>query len=460
MKISVIGCGYLGAVHAATLASMGHQVTGIDLDPRKIDHLNRGFSPFFEAGLEELLHAGRRNGTLRFTSSYEGIDDAEVHFLCVGTPQSKTGQGADLSHLVAAAGSLAPQLRAGAVVVGKSTVPVGTVDLLGRMLAGTGALLGWNPEFLRQGTAVADSLHPDRLVYGVDGTDGGRVAEVLDAVYAPLLAAGTPRLVVGTRTAELIKSAANAFLSLKLSYVNALSEFCDASGADVQDLSLALGMDARIGGTFLRAGVGFGGGCLPKDLRSLKAQAQELGVDAVEQLMGWVDGANGSARRRTVDAARTLCGGRLGGRRITVLGAAFKPNTDDIRDSPALDIAVQLAAQGANVVVTDPRAINNAWLQYPQLRFEPNTRSALDGAELVLLLTEWADYVALDPVEAAAVVARPVMLDGRNALDAALWRTAGWEYHGIGRGADGAAAAGAGAHTTSGTAAAVRSAAV
>ncbi|WP_427017678.1 UDP-glucose dehydrogenase family protein [Pseudarthrobacter sp. P1] len=436
MKITVIGCGYLGAVHAATLASLGHHVTGIDVDARKIDHLSRGFSPFFEPGLEELLHAGRREGTLKFTALYEGIDDADVHFLCVGTPQSKTDDRADLAHLMAAAGALAPHLRPGAVVAGKSTVPVGTTAKLADLFAGTGVELALNPEFLRQGTAVKDSLAPDRLVYGVaEGAGGQRAVDVLDGVYAPLLAAGTPRLVTSPATAELIKSSANAFLALKLSYINALAELCDATGADVEELAQAMGLDERIGATYLGAGVGFGGGCLPKDLRSFRAQAQELGVDSVAGLMALADGINTDARHRTVEAARRLCGGVLGGRRITVLGAAFKPGTDDIRDSPALDIASRLAARGADVVVTDPRAINNAWLQYPQLCFEPNTMAALNGAELVLLLTEWNEYLRLDPASVAAVVSRTVLLDGRNALDGGTWRAAGWDYRGIGRGA-------------------------
>lgn len=443
MKISVIGCGYLGAVHAATLASMGHTVVGIDVDAAKIAQLDRGTAPFHEPGLDELLRDGRANGRLAFSTSFADAASAQLHFLCVGTPQSKTSDGADLSYLVSAIESVLPFLAPRAAVVGKSTVPVGTVEMLRGVLAGRpDVLLGWNPEFLRQGTAVKDSLVPDRLVYGVPGgkdsakrpdSTGAAVTSVLDTVYAPLLSAGIPRLVCNFATAELIKSASNAYLATKLSFINAMGELCDASGADVTELGEAMGLDPRIGGRYLHAGLGFGGGCLPKDIRSLRVQAQTLGVDSVDAWMAAVDGINRSQRSRTVEAARELCGGQLGGRRVTVLGAAFKPDTDDIRDSPALDVAQQLADSGAHVTVTDPAAINNAWLRYPQLRFEAEVEQALDGAELVLLLTEWEAYRALSPAAAGGLVRRRNILDARNALDAAAWSAAGWTVRGLGR---------------------------
>lgn len=453
MKISVIGCGYLGAVHAATLASLGHEVTGVDTDANKVDHLSRGFAPFYEPGLEDLLRAGRRSGALRFSTDFSAAAEATVHFLCVGTPQSKTSDVADLSHLQAAMASLLPQLKVGDVVVGKSTVPVGTTSALQLELAAVpGVAMGWNPEFLRQGTAVRDSLVPDRLVYGVpertaaatDGATDGAIDKpdpvtlALDAVYRPLLDAGVPRLVVGFRTAELIKSAANAFLATKVSFINAMAQLCESSGADVTQLAAAMGLDPRIGGRYLQAGLGFGGGCLPKDLRSFRAQAGGLGVESVERWMRLVDTINLEQRRRTVQLSGQLCDGDVGGRQITVLGAAFKPDTDDVRDSPAIDVAVQLAAQGAHVTVTDPRAINTAWMRYPQLRFESKTFAALDGADLVLLLTEWDEYVALDPHLAGAAVRRRVVLDARNALPAGAWTRAGWTYRGLGIGAAGA----------------------
>jgi UDPglucose 6-dehydrogenase len=443
VRISVIGCGYLGAVHAATLASMGHTVVGIDVDSAKVEDLRSGAAPFFEPGLDELLCDGRTSGRLTFSTDFAAAAGAQLHFLCVGTPQSKTSGGADLSYLVSATESLLPHLGRGAAVVGKSTVPVGTVEMIGGILAGRpDVMLGWNPEFLRQGTAVKDTLVPDRLVYGVPGGKSAAfepgsgapqgVTDVLDTVYAPLLFVGIPRLVCNFATAELIKSASNAYLATKVSFINAMSELCDASGADVSELSEAMGLDPRIGNRYLHAGPGFGGGCLPKDIRSLKAQAAELGVESMTEWMGLVDSVNTRQRRRTVEAARALCAGHLAGRTVTVLGAAFKPDTDDIRDSPALDVALQLAAAGAHVTVTDPKAINNAWMRYPQLRFEPSTKRALEDAELLLLLTEWDEYRSLSPVAAGQLVRRRTVLDARNVLDGAAWEAAGWNVRGLG----------------------------
>ncbi|MGN7198684.1 UDP-glucose dehydrogenase family protein [Arthrobacter sp. SAFR-044] len=443
MKMSVIGCGYLGAVHAATLASMGHTVVGIDVDPTKVAQLAQGAAPFHEPGLNELLEDGRTTGRLRFSTDPAEAGSAQVHFLCVGTPQDKTSDAADLTFLVSAAAALLPHLAEGAVVVGKSTVPVGTVEMLrGVLAARPDVLLGWNPEFLRQGTAVKDSLVPDRLVYGVEG---GRTAAfhpatgapldvtaALDAVYEPLLAAGTPRLVCNFATAELIKSAANAYLATKVSFINAVAELCEASGADVTELSEAMGLDPRIGSRYLHAGLGFGGGCLPKDIRSFRTQAATLAVPAVEDWMRVVDAVNVGQRERTVGLAAELCGGTLAGRSITVLGASFKPDTDDIRDSPALDVADRLAAAGAHVTVTDPKAVNLAWRRYPGLRFEASTEKALRDAELVLLLTEWDEYRQLCPAAAGQQVRRRVVLDGRNALDAGAWREQGWVVRGLG----------------------------
>ncbi|GGH90287.1 UDP-glucose dehydrogenase family protein [Arthrobacter liuii] len=454
MKISVIGCGYLGAVHAATLASMGHTVVGIDVDPAKVQQLAQGVAPFHEPGLDELLRDGRDTGRLLFSTDPADARGANVHFLCVGTPQDKTSDAADLTFLVSATVALLPHLAAGAVVVGKSTVPVGTVDMLrGLLEARPDVLLGWNPEFLRQGTAVKDSLVPDRLVYGVDG---GRpaafnpasgaplgVTAALDAVYEPLLSAGIPRLVCNFATAELIKSAANAYLATKVSFINAVAELCDAAGADVSELSEAMGLDPRIGSRYLHAGLGFGGGCLPKDIRSFRTQAAALGVPAVEDWMRLVDSVNLGQRERTAALAAELCGGTVAGRSITVLGASFKPDTDDIRDSPALDVADRLAAAGAHVTVTDPKAVNLAWRRYPRLRFEASMGRALQDAELVLLLTEWDEYRRLCPAAAGQQVRRRVVLDARNVLDAAAWQEQGWVVRGLGTSAGALTAAAA-----------------
>ena len=435
MNISVIGCGYLGAVHAATLSALGHHVTGIDTDPARVSRLAAGAVPFHEPGLAALLTAGLREGTLRFTADIAEAAGSDVHFICVGTPQEKTTQRADLGFVTSAIDSLRAHLHPGATVVGKSTVPAGTSAVLADLLKGTGVDLAWNPEFLRQGTAVQDSLQPDRLVYGVPGGKAGaRVTRVLDEVYAPLLDAGVPRIVTGLTTAELAKSAANAFLALKVSYLNGIAGVCDSVGADVVDLAQVLGLDPRIGSRYLKSGAGFGGGCLPKDLRSLRTQALDSGAGQLADLLGLVDTLNVGARDRIHAAAEEMCGGDLSGRRITVLGAAFKPNTDDIRDSPSIDIALQLALSGAQVTVTDPKATPGAWLQYPQLRFEADTSTALRGAELTLLLTEWNEYLSLDPARVSQLVARDAVIDGRNALDPARWRSAGWEYRGVGRG--------------------------
>ncbi|MDP5227668.1 MULTISPECIES: UDP-glucose/GDP-mannose dehydrogenase family protein [Arthrobacter] len=433
MRISVIGCGYLGAVHAATLASMGHDVVGIDTDESKVRLLSRGVAPFYEPGLEELLAHTTAQGTLRFSRDFSETSGADVHFLCVGTPQSKTGDGADLGYLLAATQELRRHARAGSLVVGKSTVPVGTVDVLGDLLAERGdLLLAWNPEFLRQGTAVKDSLVPDRLVYGAEGPQEKRAVEMLDAVYAPLLGAGVPRIVCNFATAELIKSAANAYLATKLSFINAMGELCDAAGADVVALSEAMGLDPRIGARYLHAGLGFGGGCLPKDIRSLRTQAGSLGVTALEDWMGSVDTINREQRARSVSLAADLLGGSVAGRQVTVLGAAFKPDTDDIRDSPAMDVAMRLVEAGAHVTVTDPKAINNAWLRFPQMRFETKPLAALDGAELVVLATEWDEFCRLDPAVAGKLVRRRLLLDTRNALDADSWAAEGWTVAGLG----------------------------
>jgi UDPglucose 6-dehydrogenase len=424
---------------------MGHTVVGIDVDAGKVDQLARGAAPFHEPGLDELLRNGWSTGRLTFSTDAAGAQEAQVHFLCVGTPQDKTSDAADLTFLVSAIETLLPRLAAGAVVVGKSTVPVGTVEMLRGVLARRpDVMLGWNPEFLRQGTAVKDSLVPDRLVYGVDGGRGAAfhprsgapvgVTVALDAVYEPLLRAGIPRLVCNFATAELIKSAANAYLATKVSFINAVAGLCDASGADVAELAEAMGMDPRIGGRYLHAGLGFGGGCLPKDIRSFRTQAAHAGATALDDLMQLVDSVNQGQRERTVALAAELSGGSVAGRSITVLGASFKPDTDDIRDSPALDVADRLAAAGAHVTVTDPKAINHAWRRYPRLRFEASTERALEGAELVLLLTEWDEYRRLCPAAAGARVRRRVVLDARNALDTAAWQANGWSVRGLGAG--------------------------
>lgn len=436
MRISVIGCGYLGAVHAACMAKLGHEVVGIDVDERKISDLANAKAPFFEPGLDSLLREVQDTGRLSFTTDVSAAAGSEVHFICVGTPQKKGENAADLTYVDAAATALLPYIAPGNIVVGKSTVPVGTATRLAKLVNDQveTAHLVWNPEFLREGHAVADTLNPDRLVYGVnDGSEDHTAVSVLDDVYASSLATGTPRLVADYATAELVKTAANSFLATKISFINAMAEVCEATGADVTRLAEAIGLDDRIGRKFLQAGIGFGGGCLPKDIRAFMARAGELGADQALTFLREVDAINMRRRTRVVELARELCEGSLLGKRITVLGAAFKPESDDVRDSPALSIAAQLQLQGAVVTVTDPKALANAARRFPELHYESDLDRAIVKADVLLLLTEWQQYRDLDPYQLVSQVSSLRVLDGRNVLDAAKWRAAGWTYRGMGR---------------------------
>ena len=435
MRISVVGCGYLGAVHAACMAELGHEVTGIDVDEAKIEALSAGRAPFYEPGFEELLTRALGTGRLRFTTTPgDDLAGVDLHFIAVGTPQSETG-AADLSYVDAAVQTLLAGASPGSVVAGKSTVPVGTAARLAERLAERDLALVWNPEFLREGFAVEDTLHPDRIVYGLPADPGpAQLARArLDEAYARLLSDGIPQIVTDYATAELVKVAANSFLATKISFINAMAELCEATGGDVTALASALGHDDRIGRRFLGAGVGFGGGCLPKDIRAFVARAQELGVHDAVSFLREVDAINQRRRDRVVDLALRSLGDRMPGARVVVLGAAFKPNSDDIRDSPALDIAHRLHQLGAQVSVTDPKALGAVARRHPDLATEPDLHRALRDADLVLLLTEWAEYAGIDPSAAAGLVRRPAIIDGRNALDPARWRAAGWTYQGLGR---------------------------
>ncbi len=441
LRISVIGTGYLGATHAAAMAEFGFEVLGLDIDPEKIATLTAGQVPMYEPGLSELLlkhvagHEGS-TGRLRFTTSaQEAAEFGDVHFVCVNTPQRKGEFAADMSYVDAAIDALAPHLTRPVLVVGKSTVPVGSAGRLAERLAalapvGEGAELAWNPEFLREGFAVQDTLRPDRIVIGARS---GRAEELLREVYAEPIAAGVPFLVTDYATAELVKTAANSFLATKISFINAMAEVCEAAGADVTQLSAALALDDRIGGKFLNSGLGFGGGCLPKDIRAFMARAGELGADQALTFLREVDSINMRRRSRMVELAREQCAGGFLGRRIAVLGAAFKPNSDDIRDSPALNVAAQIQLQGAQVTVYDPKAMDNARKMFPGLAYADSALEAAEGAHVVLHLTEWQEFRALDPAELGAVVAERRLLDGRNVLDADAWRAAGWTYRALGR---------------------------
>jgi UDPglucose 6-dehydrogenase len=441
VRITVIGTGYLGTTHAACMAELGHEVLGLDILPEKVAALASGAVPMYEPGLEELLRrhvAGLpgSSGRLRFTTSWEEVGAfGEIHFVCTNTPQRRGEFACDMSYVESAFDLLAPHLERPVLVVGKSTVPVGSADRLARRLAerapaGELAEVAWNPEILREGYAVEDTLHPDRLVIGVRSE---QAEAVLRELYAPLLAQGTPLVVTDFPTAELVKTAANSFLATKISFINAMAEVCEASGADVVQLSGALAYDARIGGRYLNAGLGFGGGCLPKDIRAFMARAGELGADQALTFLREVDSINMRRRSRMVELAREQCGGGFLGRRVAVLGAAFKPDSDDVRDSPALNVAGQIQLQGGQVTVYDPKAMDNARALFPSLSFAGSALEAAEGAHVVLHLTEWREFRTMDPEVLGQVVSERRILDGRNVLDPQQWRGAGWTYRALGR---------------------------
>jgi UDPglucose 6-dehydrogenase len=432
LKISVIGTGYLGATHAACISSLGFEVVGIDTDPAKVATLQQGRVPFFEPDLEDLLAKEIATGRLTFSSSFDDIKDADVHFICVGTPQVKDGLAADLTYVNGALESIAPIIKAGSLVVGKSTVPVGTAARLrARLLElNPDADLAWNPEFLREGFAVDDTLHPNRLVVGVTND---RAEAILKEVYAKNLEEKTPWVRADLPTSELVKVAANSFLATKISFINAMAEICEAAGGDVTVLAKAIGYDPRIGSRFLQAGIGFGGGCLPKDIRAFMARAEELGAQQALEFLREIDSINLRARQRVIDLVRKDLSEDLVGKKVAVLGAAFKPDSDDVRDSPALDIAVQIHAAGANVVVHDPKATGPASKRFPALTFTEDINECLKDAEIVLHLTEWKIYRELDPAAVKGLVKRAILIDGRNMLDRSAWQAAGWHVRALGR---------------------------
>ncbi|MBI5337853.1 MAG: UDP-glucose/GDP-mannose dehydrogenase family protein [Mycolicibacterium rufum] len=438
MRCTVFGTGYLGATHAVGMAELGHEVIGVDIDPGKIAKLAAGEVPFYEPGLPEMLQRNLATGRLRFTTDYaDAADFADVHFLGVGTPQKKGEYGADLRHVHAVIDTLVPHLTRPAVIVGKSTVPVGTAaDLAVRAAAlapaGVTVEVAWNPEFLREGFAVRDTLHPDRIVVGVQ-RDSQLAEDAVRALYAPLLDAGVPFLLTDLQTAELVKVSANAFLATKISFINAISEVCEAVDADVTTLADALGYDARIGRRFLNAGLGFGGGCLPKDIRAFMARAGELGANHALTFLREVDSINMRRRTRMVELATRACGGSLLGANVGVLGAAFKPESDDVRDSPALNVAGLLQLNGATVNVYDPKAMDNSRRLFPTLNYSTSAAEACERADAVLVLTEWAEFLEMDPDALAATVRTKVVVDGRNCLDVERWQQAGWRVYALGR---------------------------
>lgn len=438
-RIAVFGTGYLGATHAACMAELGHEVLGVDIDSAKLARLAAGETPFFEPALEELLKTNIDAGRLRFSSSYaEAAEFADVHFIAVATPQKRGEFAADVSYVETVITTLAPRLTEPTVILGKSTVPVGTAARLSDMAqnlapAGGSVEVAWNPEFLREGHAVHDTLHPDRIVLGVDFDHPGRAEGVAQEIYGDLIKEGVPFLVTDRETAELVKTAANAFLATKISFINAMAEVCEAAGGDVSELADAIGYDARIGRRFLNAGIGFGGGCLPKDIRAFMARAGELGANQALTFLREVDSINMRCRTRMMDIAREVAGGSLIGARVAVLGAAFKPDSDDIRDSPALNIAGQLQLQGASVAVYDPKAVDNSRKMFPTLYYAADVGKACNGADVTLVLTDWEEFRRLEPAHLDPIVRRRRIVDGRNFLDQEKWRSSGWLYRGMGR---------------------------
>ncbi|TFB76409.1 UDP-glucose/GDP-mannose dehydrogenase family protein [Cryobacterium glaciale] len=436
MNVTVIGTGYLGAVHAAGMAALGHNVLGVDADPAKIAVLARGEAPFFEPGLPELLRQTVSSGSLSFTTSLqEAAEFGDVHFVCVGTPQLEGSHSADVSFVDAVVTELASYVTRSCLIVGKSTVPVGTARRLAALArsitaAGVPVMLAWNPEFLREGFAVEDTLNPDRLVFGVSDD---RSEQILRSVYAPILDKGTAVFCTDLETAELVKVAANSFLATKISFINAMAEVCEVVGADVVTLADAIGQDARIGRQFLNAGVGFGGGCLGKDIRAFRARGEELGVGEALEFLGSVESVNTRRRQRVLDLAANILDGDVAGRRIAILGASFKPNSDDVRDSPALHVARALHSRGAVVTVHDPAAIANARRAAPQLGYAGSITDAVQNADLVVHLTEWEEYQELDPGTLHSLVAAKNIIDARNALEPDDWNAAGWNFHALGR---------------------------
>jgi UDPglucose 6-dehydrogenase len=414
------------------MSSLGFTVVGVDTDPEKVALLQSGKLPFYEPGLDTLLEQEMKTGRLSFTTDFSAVKDADVHFVCVGTPQSKDGLAADLTYVKAAVAAIAPHLKDGSLVVGKSTVPVGTAQGLRDELAKIApqADLAWNPEFLREGFAVEDTLTPNRLVVGVAND---RAEEILKEVYKPVIALGTPWIRADLPTSELVKVAANSFLATKISFINAMAEVCEAAGGDVTVLAKAIGYDPRIGSRFLQAGIGFGGGCLPKDIRAFMARAEELGAKQALEFLREIDAINLRARQRVIDVVRGELSEDLTKYKIAVLGATFKPDSDDVRDSPALDIAAQLQAAGAIVVVHDPQGIEPARKRFPNLEYQEVVTDALKDADLILHLTEWKEYRQIDPAAIASLVKSKIIIDGRNMLDRTLWRKADWKFHALGR---------------------------
>ncbi|MFD0213532.1 UDP-glucose dehydrogenase family protein [Streptomyces hirsutus] len=437
MRVSVIGCGHLGIPHAAAMAELGHEVIGVDVDQTKVDRLNAGECPIYEPGLPELLARHTASGRLRFTTDIrDAADFAELHFIGVGTSIDADGRSYDTGQVYGAIRQLAPHLTRTCTIVGKSTVTVGTtsqVTALAQRLApvGTGVDVVWNPEFLREGHAVEDTLRPDRLIAGLTTAEAEKT---IRAVYAPILDAGVPLFVCDPQTAELAKGAANTFLGLKISYINAVADMCEAAGGDISQIVEILGIDPRIGSGSMRPGIGYGGGCLPKDIRAFTASARQLGATEAATLLRAAEKLNETRTDIAMDLIARALGDRLiKGARVTVWGAAFKPGTNDVRESPALALAQALQQAGGTVTVHDPQAVATAVIRNPEFDYTDDLPASLDGADLVVLATEWPEYGQADPGVLVGRPTTPLLADCRTTLDPEPWRAAGWTVQQLGR---------------------------
>ncbi|MFF2022925.1 UDP-glucose dehydrogenase family protein [Streptomyces sp. NPDC058171] len=437
MLVSVIGCGHLGIPHAAAMAHLGHQVIGVDVDQAKVDRLNAGECPIYEDGLPELLARHTASGRLRFTTDIrEAAAVAELHFIGVGTPIDADGRSYDNGQVFGAIRQLAPHLHQPCTIVGKSTVSVGTtvqVTALAQRLAPAGSAVEvvWNPEFLREGHAVEDTLRPDRLIAGVTSAEGEKA---IRAVYAGILDTGVPIFITDPQTAELAKGAANSFLGLKISYINAVAEMCEAAGGDISKIVEILGVDPRIGAGGMRPGIGYGGGCLPKDVRAFTASARQLGAERAADLLLAAEQINETRIDVAMDLITSALGDRpVRGARVTVWGAAFKPGTNDVRESPALALAHALQQAGGTVTVHDPQAVATAMVRNPELEYAEDLPASLDGADLIVLATEWPEYRQANPRVLVDRPANPLLVDCRTTLDPEPWCAAGWTVHQLGR---------------------------
>ena len=434
MRIAMIGTGYVGLVSGTCLADFGHHVTCVDKDAGKIEGLHAGRMPIWEPGLEALVKANVDRGRLAFTTELaEAVKDAEAVFIAVGTPSRRGDGHADLSYVFAAAEELAGLLTRPVVVVTKSTVPVGTGDKIAALLkekgAPDGVSVASNPEFLREGAAIADFKHPDRILVGAEDD---RAREALAEIYRPLFLNRAPLLFTSRRTAELTKYAANAFLATKISFINEMANLCEAVGADVQDLARGIGLDNRIGPKFLHAGPGYGGSCFPKDTLALLRTAEEAGIE--QRIVSTVVGVNDDRKAAMAGRVSDALGGSVQGKRIGVLGLTFKPNTDDMRDAPSIPLVEGLVEGGAEVIAFDPVGREQAEKVLPKIAYAESAESVADGADALVVVTEWDEFRALDLDELAGRMRGKVLVDLRNIYDRADAEKAGLAYRGVGRG--------------------------